>query len=356
MNMNLLQLLAFFVSNLFLFGNSNLIPEYFNFIGRFDISNGQAKAEWPGSAIIFSFQSNNSTSEITLTLDCSNTFNFYVDVSVNCMSWKKVLLSSVCEITLEIPTFPSQVNEVKITKITESYCGDSHGVMSITDIKIGGGGFLVKADNSCQTKKNRLLIVGDSITAAYGVEGAFPCSFTAETENVLYSYATIVGNDIDADVHTIAWSGKGVVRNYGDVNPTSTDPMPVYYNRTLATSESSIWRPSDYVPDVVLVMLGTNDYSTTPNPTDESFITGLVNLLSIIRDDYPLAKIAAMCAPSNVGKQCMNIKKAALQTGNTYIYIDQSAFVSYGCDYHPSIETQQNIAKVVTSAVKNMLR
>ncbi len=29
------------------------------------------------------------------------------------------------------------------------------------------------------------------------------------------------------------WSGKGVVRNYGDVNQMSVDPLPSLYNRTL---------------------------------------------------------------------------------------------------------------------------
>ena len=106
-----------------------------------------------------------------------------------------------------------------------------------------------------------------------GVEGVYPCTFSASTENILYSYATLVAAAVDAELHTIAWSGKGVVRNYGDLNPTSPDPMPIYYNRTLGISkeQSMVWNPAQYIPDIVIVTLGSNDYSTTPHPSDEDF-------------------------------------------------------------------------------------
>ena len=72
----------------------------------------------------------------------------------------------------------------------------------------------------------------------------------------------------------IQWSGKGVVRNYGDVNRSSTDPMPTYYNRTLGTQPLPYWDPKQFQHDLVIVALGANDYSTEPHPLDEDFLAG----------------------------------------------------------------------------------
>jgi hypothetical protein len=178
----------------------------------------------------------------------------------------------------------------------------------------------------------------------------------------LDSYASIVAKAVGATAHILPWSGKGVVRNYGDVNQLSTEPMPVFYNRTIATagpSESNYWKPSLFVPDVVLVMLGTNDYSTQPNPTDAQFTQGLVDLLSVIQRDYPSAKIAALCAPLRAGNQCQNIQAAAAAIGGggaTYIDVPVSTTNGgWGCDGHPNVATQQNMADYITPIVKGLL-
>ena len=81
--------------------------------------------------------------------------------------------------------------------------------------------------------------------------------------------------------------------------------MPTYYNKTLAVidkNELNYWEPVRYQPNLVIVMLGSNDYSTEPNPTDNEFITGLTNFLDLIHSDYKDAKVLAMCAPSAHGK------------------------------------------------------
>ena len=169
-----------------------------------------------------------------------------------------------------IPTNAGNIYEISLIKLTEA----SLGAMSFGDFAITNGKMISFDDvKSCHSREYRLLFIGDSITAGYGVEGVYPCTFSASTENILYSYATLVAAAVDAELHTIAWSGKGVVRNYGDLNPTSPDPMPIYYNRTLGISneQSMVWNPAQYIPDIVIVTLGSNDYSTTPHPSDEDF-------------------------------------------------------------------------------------
>jgi len=63
-----------------------------------------------------------------------------------------------------------------------------------------------------------------------------------------------------------------------------------------------------------------------------------------------------MCAPMRRGVQCANIESAAQTAGVTYIDIDPSTLSGgYGCDYHPNVASQQNMADYILGSVKKML-
>ena len=59
---------------------------------------------------------------------------------------------------------------------------------------------------------------------------------------------------------------SGVVRNYGSPNVTSPDPLPIFYPRAVANDNSSSWNPSQWQADAVVINLGSNDFSTQPQP------------------------------------------------------------------------------------------
>jgi hypothetical protein len=82
----------------------------------------------------------------------------------------------------------------------------------------GGDLLPAKEFSSICAKKNQLIVFGDSYTAAYGVDQLSPCSYSAATQDVTHGYAVLMADELEADIHVIAWSGKGAVRNYGDAN------------------------------------------------------------------------------------------------------------------------------------------
>jgi hypothetical protein len=341
------------------------VNENISYLGRF---NGAA-ADWPSSGARLNVVALNSTANLQINIDnCVDICNMYVDVLLNCeLVQKSQVNPSTPFVYLEFPTTIGESYEIQIQKITESCNGDAHGNLEIGDVSIEGAEFSKAASHSTKCPKlHKMLAIGDSITAAYGVDGEWPCSFTAATENVDHSYATLVAAAVRAELSVVAWSGMGVVRNYGDPNQLSASPMPDYYNRTISTvpvssnpEDGNYWQPSRFPADIVLVMLGTNDYSTQPAPTDEQFTSGLVDLLTRIIADYPAAKgrIAAMCAPIAAGNQCANIEKATQQAGVHYVFITPDTLSGgYGCDGHPNTVTQQNMADVVAPVVKSWLR
>ncbi len=84
---------------------------------------------------------------------------------------------------------------------------------------------------------------------------------------------------------------------------------------------TNYWDPKNYEPQVAIVMLGTNDYSTQPQPTDDQFTTALVDFVHQIESDYTNAKVLLLCAPGASSVQCKNIKAAADATAVTYFAI-----------------------------------
>jgi hypothetical protein len=74
----------------------------------------------------------------------------------------------------------------------------------------------------------------------------------------------VLARSLDAELSTVAWSGKGVYNNY---NGNRVEPMPKLYDRAVPNDKNSPWDFS-WQPDLIIINLGTNDYSTNNDPTD----------------------------------------------------------------------------------------
>jgi hypothetical protein len=335
-----------------------------NFIGRTVRTQADTiQSDWPNTGVTFQFRAEQQQTNLQISFsDCNNNCHSFVSVEMNCNQMGKHEVSSSTMINTTLPTEIGKTYEISVRKITETLCGDAYGTLEITGISLSQGRFLSRNEfhDICGLKK-KLLVFGDSYTAAYGVDELDPCIFTAETEDVTHGYAFLTSVDVSADIHIVAWSGKGVVRNYGDVNPVSVDPLPSYYNRTLGAipavdPSTNYWSPASYSPDLVVVMLGTNDYSTEPRPSDEQFVSGLSSFLRTIQSDYQTNNILVLCAPASPSIQCQNIASAATATGTAFLHIEDSVFSGgKGCSGHPYKDTQRNMADFILPTVRTML-
>src|SRR5690606_30514782 len=109
----------------------------------------------------------------------------------------------------------------------------------------------------------RLLVIGDSITAAYGNIGQGPfCGFTAATEDGWNSYANLTAQQFGGEAVITAFSGKGVYRNRGGGDPWT---MPLIFDRL------DVFDAGSHAPfgpmDAVVINLGTNDFASS-NPSE----------------------------------------------------------------------------------------
>jgi lysophospholipase L1-like esterase len=253
-------------------------------------------------------------------------------------------------------------HSLTIVKRTESSLGgqDSVGRGEFFGLRVRPGSALKPV-----TKPERLLeFVGDSITCGYGNEvsttdpDSYP--FTSTNEDAWNAYGAVTARALAADYVAIAKSGYGVIRNYeGFSGPV----VPTLYEQTLPDDNGSPpWDHSRYVPDVVVVNLGTNDFSPGI-PLDQleshraAFKQAYIDFLSRIRVVHPTASIVAVVGPmlndsfpegyaawtsvqTDVAA-AVEARHAANDVDVHYFALEPQQGPYYGEDWHPTIATHQ---------------
>jgi lysophospholipase L1-like esterase len=134
--------------------------------------------------------------------------------------------------------------------------------------------------------------------------------------------------------------------------------MPLYFDRTLPDRADSVWDFSQFQPQAVVINLGTNDFSTTVDPTEQEFVAAYATLLERVRDAYPDALILCTVGPLLGGTDLTTAQayiasavQQRVQAGDasvqTFDLAPQNPADGYGCDYHPSLRTHEIMADVL---------
>ena len=251
------------------------------------------------------------------------------------------------------------MHEIHFYRRTEAHLGES----SFLGLELGPGELLAPA----AAPARRLEVVGDSISCGYGNEGADQtCGFTPETENHYLSYGALAARAVGAELSTVAWSGKGVVCNYGDEPDSCTAPLPEYYDRALPARPTSQWNFSSWQPQAVVVNLGTNDFSTAHDPTEAEFEAAYSALLGKIRAAYAEAVILCTIGPMLFGDDLAKARtsiaravQARVDAGDAKVKVFELVPTDpangYGCDWHPSLQTHQVMAETLTAVLETEL-
>ena len=190
---------------------------------------------------------------------------------------------------------PAQTYRVTALKITEAMFWSGQPKPNFVEFH----GFLVPRDpatgrynitvlNAKRSYNRRIEFIGDSITCGFCNEcKVSPLSQVVDLETYYGSYAHITCAHFEADCHTEAWAGLGMYRSpsFTSSNYVYDVTVPMIYNRTLATVNSSRWdfnystQPSSQAielspahqsswepPQVVVINLGTNDHLDPVKP------------------------------------------------------------------------------------------
>jgi lysophospholipase L1-like esterase len=210
----------------------------------------------------------------------------------------------------------------------------------------------------------RVELLGDSITAGFGNLGGGPtCPFSAATEDGYRSYAMLVARALGVELHVVAWSGRGVVRNY-DLD--SIDTLPQLYERTLPEDPASRWDFSRWTPDAVVLEVGTNDFGQ-PGLDLVAFEEGYFALVKRVRqrypqasifsiypyvtDDWPVGERARTRSREAVDRVAKRLAEAGIARVTTVDFDRPEPQHGLGCLWHPSLPTHQAMADRLQAAL-----
>ncbi|MCA9674230.1 MAG: endo-1,4-beta-glucanase, partial [Myxococcales bacterium] len=207
-------------------------------------------------------------------------------------------------------------------------------------------------------------LVGDSITCGYGVLGdSATCPFSADTEAETHAWGALAAAELGVGHVAVAYSGKGVYRNYGD---DGTATMTALYLRTIPDDDASAWSFTD-APDVVVINLGTNDFSV--GDPGAPFVAAMTTLIEEIRqrradawivlalspmlgDGYPAGEMHRTRARGYLQQAVADAHDRGDDRVDFLDLAEQDPVDGYGCDYHPSEVTQGKMATALAAKIR----
>lgn len=216
----------------------------------------------------------------------------------------------------------------------------------------------------------QLEFLGDSYTAGYGNESTTrECTGeeVARTTNADRSFAALTARAVGADYQVNALSGRGMVRNYAGGEPGTS--FRTYADRALLAVDGDTWqRPATWHPQVVVVGLGINDFSTpvaVGEPwTEQTLRTGFraayEAFVTQLRERYGPDTFIVLGSPDTAPE----VRAATVALGEAFLARGDDRVVPWvyggleltGCHWHPSIADHRSIALRLSELVTSLLR
>lgn len=254
---------------------------------------------------------------------------------------------------------------IKLMKLSEAAFG-----------KVGIKAFEIEGELlplAMKPKEHKIEFIGDSITCGYGIEGVWnKDSFKTQQEDPWKAYAAKTARYFDAEFHLISWSGIGVISSWtGEAAPNDTWLMPMIYpytdrglENTLGHENYEKWDFKKFVPDCIVINLGTNDYSYTKDVEERIHTFGekYYEFLKVIRYNNPQAMI--ICTLGVMGQELFpeinkQVARFSLEQRDSRIiampFEVQEEKDGIGADWHPSEKSHNKMVATLTETMSSVM-
>jgi hypothetical protein len=317
-------------------------------LGRVDKQAQAWRFDWSAVSICFRFQG----PDFAVLLDDGGAdFNVWVDGALRTI-WR----TRKGEERYEVNGLDATEHRVQVQRRNEP----SFGVTTFKGLVLPRGGALLEPGEGWH-KKRRLEFDGASWTCGYGNEGpGIHCTDLRPVQNAALAFPQVAADLLDAEYLTVAYSGRGLVRNYGEPAQRSAEPFGAFYGRVVHADAKSVWDYGQWTPDAVVVNLGGNDYSTEPHPKTEDFIKAQEDLLIRLRKQYPKAYLVCFISggwpgykpyiDEAVGRRL----KAGDKNVGVLVYEDFKP-EEVACDYHPKAWGHRRLGEQLAAHLKEKL-
>lgn len=322
---------------------------FIQYTGRIDKSKAkQVRFDWPGCSILARFTGPSVSVRLS---GGNNDFNVFIDGAFK----SRISLETGRTEYAAAQGLPDGEHTLLLTKRTEGH----YGVATFGGLILADGHALLPPP---PRPASRILFIGDSYTAGYGNEASsVECAELRPWDNNYAAYGPVTARAAGAEYSVQAFSGLGMVHNYNDPSPLSKQPFPFFFDRTLSGSARPKWDFSSWIPHLVVVALGTNDFSTAVKPTQAQYTSAYAEFLARIRGHYPAAEILCVTYPVDEfqGRYVEALVKALNGKGEAKVHwvsmpaLDPSK--DLGCDWHPNVSGHRKYSEALLPAVRRHL-
>jgi len=246
------------------------------YMGRVRLVGDEAVMGYPGITVRFVYRG--PAPLLRLTAGSEN-----CDFNLTCNGWDSVVIHLAPgknEIALPLGAAPSGGWLVELVRRTEAW----QGIASFRGLLLPPGCELLSPP---AWPKRKMLFIGDSITCGEYVE-RFPPEYisTPRSTNAARSFGMLLGRWLKAQVHLVSCGGRGVIRDW--TGKTDGINAPQFFQLTLPDDPEVRWNHASYVPDVVVVSLGQNDFNKDV-PDEAMYTKAYDDFVGQIRAAYPRA-------------------------------------------------------------------
>jgi hypothetical protein len=206
----------------------------------------------------------------------------------------------------------------------------------------------------------KIEFLGDSYTSASGNEWTDASAAPNDSyTNIYLGFGPVIARHYNAQYQMTSRGGIGLVHDWqGNV----VNNLPSYFDRTLFYSGEPKWNFSQWIPDLVVICLGLNDFSgwngyggSISEDNAAYFRARYHDFISTIMGEYPGANVLAVAANGidwlkNNVSQVVAEENTMGHTNVHYAYFPYytDGYVNSG---HPTVATHQLIADTLIYAI-----
>jgi hypothetical protein len=319
------------------------------YYGRWDMSDSlHPRHSWPG---VFVYTEFSGTSIGVRMTDNINYYNIYIDGKFH----------SVLHANKQGEVDYLLVDSLENTKHTLKFSKRN----IVFDAVFSFSGLLIDDDAKLlppQPKPIRKIeFIGDSYTVAESNEATvqeLEWEARYPVTNIDKGFAVLIANYYNADYHTACKSGFGMVCDWqGNFN----NSIPKFFDRTLMESPETKWNFKQWIPDLVIIGLGLNDFSglkdkdgIVSEEKSEIYRKTYHEFISSLRSLYPGVKILAVAPYTDwIRKNVYQIVEEEKANKFKDIFYAQYDYFDggYVANGHPTIETHKKMAEQLISAI-----
>ena len=216
----------------------------------------------------------------------------------------------------------------------------------------------------------KIELIGNSITSGFGLDArdvACGKGTWYDEHHAWLAYGPRLARRLDAQWMLSSVSGIGMHRNWNSPGPVMPRVYDGVYMEYADTTTS--WDFRQYTPDLVVVALGTNDFSAgdgaTPRPEldGDAFVADYTAFLARVRRNYPRARMLLLNSPVFDASMKARLAGYLQRVIDDRLAAGDSAIAAFtfkgqygaGCSGHPDLAEHLRMTDELEPVVKALM-